>query len=399
MTFASIRAAAEHIARVGSITPHQLAALTWVDENLTEAQKQEFTALWRAAGSPAGPVPDAWLPPALTIIKKWEGCKLTAYPDPGTGGEPWTIGWGTTRINGQPVRPGQTISQAEADALLLAEVRAKGAQVLGLLPMAKDWRPEQVAALVSWAYNVGIGAVADSTLRKRLLAGEDPATVVKVELPRWNKGGSGVLEGLNRRRADEVALFVGTPKLELPAQQPARPARDVLLTVPFFSQLDNASSQGERECASSSAAMVAAFWGKVKGDDAYNVIRQRFGDTTDVQAHVKALRSMGLDARFRTDGAPALLEAELRAGRPVMVGWLHHGPVSKPTGGGHWTVVIGFDATRWVMNDPYGEANMVAGGYVNTTGGKGVRYTRKNWERRWRPDGNGWCLLVQPLAG
>lgn len=222
MTFASIRAAAQEAAKRGVLTPHQLAALSRLDELLTNDQKREFTALWRAAGSPAGPAPPAWLSAALTIIKRWEGCRLEAYPDPGTGGEPWTIGWGTTVINSRPVQPGQRISQAEADALLEQGVRAKGAQVLGLLPMAAKWRPNQVAALVSWAYNVGAGAVEDSTLRKRLLAGEDPAVVVQAELPRWNKAGGKVMEGLVRRRADEVKLFLSAPQLEIPAQQPGK---------------------------------------------------------------------------------------------------------------------------------------------------------------------------------
>ena len=53
MTYASIRSAAEHIARTGKITPHQLAAFTGLDETLTNPQRQGFTDLWRAAGSPA----------------------------------------------------------------------------------------------------------------------------------------------------------------------------------------------------------------------------------------------------------------------------------------------------------------------------------------------------------
>jgi predicted chitinase len=57
MTYATVRSAAEHIARAGKITPHQLAALTAHDESLTDAQRQEFTELWRAAGSPAAAVP------------------------------------------------------------------------------------------------------------------------------------------------------------------------------------------------------------------------------------------------------------------------------------------------------------------------------------------------------
>jgi putative chitinase len=57
MTFASVRAAAEHVARQGRLTPHQLAALGRLDEILTDAQRREFTELWRAQGSPAAPAP------------------------------------------------------------------------------------------------------------------------------------------------------------------------------------------------------------------------------------------------------------------------------------------------------------------------------------------------------
>jgi predicted chitinase len=57
MTYATVRAAAEHIARAGKITPHQLAAFSALDQCLTDAQRQEFTELWRAAGSPAAAVP------------------------------------------------------------------------------------------------------------------------------------------------------------------------------------------------------------------------------------------------------------------------------------------------------------------------------------------------------
>jgi GH24 family phage-related lysozyme (muramidase) len=391
MTFATVRGAAEEAAKRGKLTPHQLAALSALDQALTDAQRELFTEAWRAEGSPARLPEPAWLKPALKIIKEFEGLRLEAYRCP--AGVP-TIGYGATRMIDKPVRMGDKITAEFAEELLVNQVENLFAPGLfALLPMAKTWKPDQQAAILSWAFNIGLGAVEDSTLRRRLLAKEPPAVVVAEELPRWNKGDGGkVLEGLTRRRAAEVALFLGS------ATPPKATAGSVLLKVPYFLQHDNASGTGYRECASSSAAMVAAFWSKVATDDAYNKIRAKYGDTTDVSAQVDALRSLGLDARFRTDGTPAILEAELRAGRPVMVGWLHNGLVSAPSGGGHWSVVIGFDSARWAHNDPNGEADMVAGGYVNTTGGKGVKYSRKNWDRRWMVDGRGWMVLVQPLA-
>jgi GH24 family phage-related lysozyme (muramidase) len=155
-----------------------------------------------------------WLPAALKIIKEFEGCHLAAYICP--AGVP-TIGWGSTRLNDRPVKLGDTISQSRADQLLADDVAARYQRLVELLPMVRQWSGNRVASLVSWAYNVGMQAVADSTLRKRLLAREDPVRVVSEELPRWDKADGKPLAGLTRRRAAEVALFVGR---EL--QQPAR---------------------------------------------------------------------------------------------------------------------------------------------------------------------------------
>ena len=171
------------------------------------------------------------------------------------------------------------------------------------------------------------------------------------------------------------------------------------LSVKWQSQLDNKSGTGYRECFSSSCAMLAMHWNKVANDDAYNAIRSQYGDSTDAQAQLLALRSMGLKANFHTDGTPAKLEAEIAAGRPVAVGWLHHGPVSGPSGGGHWSVVIGYTAAAWIQNDPNGEANLAGGGYTANTKGAGVIYSRKNWNPRWMPGGTGgWYLSVSPAG-
>ena len=176
-------------------------------------------------------------------------------------------------------------------------------------------------------------------------------------------------------------------------------ATSILLKVPYEYQNDNASGTGYRECFSSSCAMIARYHGKVKSDDEYNKVRAKYGDTTDAQAQVLALRALGLtNSRFVTNCAPGLLESELRQGRPVAVGWLHQGPPQSPTGGGHWSVITGFDPDYWIVNDPNGEADLINGGYVNHTKGAGIKYSRKRWDRRWEVDGasTGWALLVKP---
>lgn len=169
-----------------------------------------------------------------------------------------------------------------------------------------------------------------------------------------------------------------------------------LLKVPYEYQLDNGPT-GYRECFSSSCAMVASYYDKIKGDDAYNKLRDRFGDSTSADAQLKALKHLGLDPKFIQNGTSEFLRAEIDAGRPVVVGWLHKGPVGAPSGSGHYSVVIGYTDGAWIHHDPNGEADMVRGGYINHTKGKGVAYSQKNWNKRWLVEGpgSGWAILIK----
>jgi hypothetical protein len=170
------------------------------------------------------------------------------------------------------------------------------------------------------------------------------------------------------------------------------------LLVKWQSQLNNRSGTGYRECFSSSCAMLAMYWGRIKDDDAYNHARSNFGDSTNSEAQLRALRSLNLDAHFRTDGQPGQLEREIDAGRPVAVGWLHKGLSSHPYGGGHWTVIIGYNDTHWIHNDPNGEAMLASGGYTSNRNGAGVFYSRRNWNPRWMPGyTGGWLLTCGPI--
>jgi hypothetical protein len=129
--------------------------------------------------------------------------------------------------------------------------------------------------------------------------------------------------------------------------------------------------------------MVAAFHGKVKTDDEYNGIRKRFGDTTNHLAHVSALESLGLVATFDRSATRSRLVSELVAGRPIAVGWLHQGPVSRPAGFGHWSVVGGCsDRAVWLL-DPMGDPDLLRGGFVVRGRGWQGWASWKNWEPRW----------------
>ncbi len=169
------------------------------------------------------------------------------------------------------------------------------------------------------------------------------------------------------------------------------------LDVTYQSQNDNASGTGYRECFSSSCAMVAMYYGKIENDDAYNLVRQKYGDSTDAQAQVRALRSLGLEANFISNGTTCDIREAIDAGRPVPVGWLHHGSSFAPSGGGHYSVVIGYTDSAWIMNDPNGEANLSAGGYTNNMDGSNQSYSFKNFNPRWvvEGEGSGWYMDIR----
>ena len=171
----------------------------------------------------------------------------------------------------------------------------------------------------------------------------------------------------------------------------------IRLAVPFESQIDNASGTGYRECFSSSAAMLARFWGRVQNDDVFNGIRRRYGDSTSAAAQLKALRSLGLVSHFWTNGRREDLLNELRGGRPVAVGWLHKGHVTNPTGGGHWSVVVGDWPRGVLMHDPFGEARLITGGHIGGSPGAYLQYSWENWLPRWEVEGprTGWYLTCQ----
>jgi lysozyme len=197
--------------------PHQRAAIVELEQDLREngydvamRRDRPWFHTWSQSGfqhDPAAPAADAaWLTPARKIVREFEGCHLKAYLCPANV---WTVGWGSTTIAGKVVREGQTVTQSQADAQLDADLQRFYDALARAIPAVAGWPPNRAAALVSWTYNVGVGAMQDSTLRKRMLAGEDSVKVAREELPRWNKADGRELAGLTRRRAAEVALFVG----------------------------------------------------------------------------------------------------------------------------------------------------------------------------------------------
>lgn len=139
----------------------------------------------------------------LALIKEFEGCKLTAYKD-AVG--IWTIGHGTTAAAGLGITPkaGMTISQDEADRLLLAGLDKFGASIRPAITAPineNEW-----GAFLSLAYNIGPSAFKKSSALRKFNAGDKAGAASAIML--WNKAGGKVLKGLVRRREAERALFL-----------------------------------------------------------------------------------------------------------------------------------------------------------------------------------------------
>jgi GH24 family phage-related lysozyme (muramidase) len=368
--------------------PHQSAALSELEEAINKANPHIMgrDQAWFKTWSQSGKHQD--IGPAIKLIQEFEGCHLEAYLCPAGVA---TIGWGNTRhIDGRPVKLGDKVTGIEADMMLRREID-RIIEKLRVIPHWNEMSAGQQSALISFGYNLGAsfyGAVGFETITRRLR--EKDWAEVPDALLLYRNPGSKFEAGLKRRREAESRLWL--QGMGLPDVQQHKSA---LLNVPFQSQLDNKSGTGYRECFSSSCAMLAMYLGKIKSDDEYNRVRSKFGDTTNPTAQIAALRDLGLTAVYRTNGTPEVIRQAIDQGQPVAVGWLHQGPISNPTGGGHWSVIIGYTDTYWIVNDPNGEADLVKGGYTANRNGAKLKYNFKNFNRRWMPKGNdGWMITV-----
>ena len=134
----------------------------------------------------------------LSLIKRFEGCELQAYK---CAAGVWTIGYGSTK----GVKEGDTISQEEADKLLLHEMEEYEGYINDMVTV--DLEQNQFDAMVSWVFNLGPANLKASTLLKVLNAKDYEG--VPAQIKRWNKAGGKVLQGLIRRREAESLLFAG----------------------------------------------------------------------------------------------------------------------------------------------------------------------------------------------
>ena len=143
-------------------------------------------------------------PQLESFTKGWERCRLIPYKD--IAGN-WTVGWGHLM---QPNDPHVPMSQDEADSLFTYQILHIGDGVGDLLKIPVS--QQQFDALVDFAYNCGVGALAASTLLTSI--NDADFAMAASKFGAWNKARNpqtGILEdseGLTKRRAAEVAIFV-----------------------------------------------------------------------------------------------------------------------------------------------------------------------------------------------
>lgn len=137
----------------------------------------------------------------LALIKHFEGCRLSAYPDPKTGGEPWTIGYGHTG----GVAKGMRWTQQQANDALRDDLCTFESAVCSYVRVKLT--QSQFDALVSFAFNCGAAALRKSTLLRLLNAGDYAGAAGQFGL--WISKGTPAEKGLRRRRNAEMLLFNG----------------------------------------------------------------------------------------------------------------------------------------------------------------------------------------------
>jgi GH24 family phage-related lysozyme (muramidase) len=387
--------------------PHQMAAWNWLQGKIPAPVIEEFTALYRAAQPPK----PSGTPDAVTIAVQFlrspgiEGCHLDAYPDPETGDQPWTIGWGNTRINGRAVRKGDTITQQQADDMLTETVRGIERTLAKTVPPWRELTTGQRAALLSFAFNNGprfMTSGGHQTIGRALRDGR-LADVPAAMMLYVNPGGPTEI-GLRRRRKLEGEMWS--------AGSVGRPWTMILSPEPqYYSQTDN-GAQRDRTCFASAAAMLAkqvkpsCLCGSNADLEQYLKIVNTFGDTTNASAQVRALGVLGIKARLNQASDWGTVERAIASGSGIALGYIHRGPVTAPDPRslGHWLYCWGISSTHIMVHDPMGEPDMVGGGFVLGKSGRSVKMTRRNFERRWMvtlsrgawefTPGTGWALEV-----
>lgn len=134
----------------------------------------------------------------LSLIKRYEGCRLKAYKD-SVG--VWTIGWGNT----SHAKAGMVITQQQAETFLKDDIKPIETLLNG---MGINYTQGQFDALTSWVFNLGIGNFKSSTMYKYIVARKSDLDITD-QMVKWHNAGGKPLLGLKKRRSEEANMFLG----------------------------------------------------------------------------------------------------------------------------------------------------------------------------------------------
>lgn len=210
-------------------------------------------------------------------------------------------------------------------------------------------------------------------------------------------------DSLTEEQLEAFAKAYRGPVKPVRAPQGERPKFP--LDVAYYYQRDSKTGHGERSCQSSAIAMAIEYIDPeiIYDDDEYLKKVFKYGDTVSQVAQKKALDSLGIKNQFRMNGSEQDLINVLDKGYPIPIGILHKGSIFAPSGGGHWITLIGYDDKYFYVHDPFGELDLINGGYpkAGPTDGKNKKYTRTNLMKRWliasKNDGWFWDFSGNPI--
>ncbi|MFN7657498.1 MAG: glycoside hydrolase family protein, partial [Dolichospermum sp.] len=183
---------------VGKNTQNALnKALNALDQ-LTTNPVPSLTPQTNGFGGVTGKLPLS----AIPLIKKFEGCYLKAYPDPRTGNLPITIGWGSTKKrDGSNWKLGESITQQEADDLLMLQLENSYLPPLQKIPVWDELNANQQGALLSFGYNLGANFYGNSRFQSMTRVLRDKKwNEIEETFLKYRNPGSNVEVGLRRRR-------------------------------------------------------------------------------------------------------------------------------------------------------------------------------------------------------
>jgi len=129
----------------------------------------------------------------------------------------------------------------------------------------------------------------------------------------------------------------------------------------------------------------------------YLRVLNKHGDSISREAHSKVLEEFGMKATFTYSADPQDIKEEIHKGLPVAASLLSKGHVTNPTKGTHLVVITGYGLDYWLVQDPFGEMDLINGLWLDRSpdSGRNVRYSFKEMDSRFFASGgaSGWCWV------